>query len=241
MKIYCMLALAFVLLQAGAASAKAQEPPEWLTNAIVRYESSDNHRAICFNSINLPTRTPQDAERIREKLDALGLKYTVIPQGITVALQSLYPATVEEGRAIVRRADELGLSIDIGLGQINIQHPRRHGFAAEDLLDPEFNLLWSRKLLTDAFKRYGMNWKAVGHYHSPDPERGRLYAWKIYNTARRIEGEKRHGKANRTAEGNNGVLDAGGIRDGNGQRQTGETIPIKIPEAGQHRPAGEKP
>ncbi len=241
MKIYCMLALSLFLLQAGTANAQAQDPPAWLTNAIVSFESSGNHRAICFNTTALRTPTPEDAARIRQGLDAIGLKYSVTPAKITVRLQSLYPATVEEARSIVQKADALGLSIDIGLGQINIQHPRKHGFAPENLLDPEFNLRWCRKLLADELKRHGQNWRAVGHYHSPDPERGRTYAWNIYNMARRIEGEKRHGKANRTSEGNNGIPDAGGIRGGNGQRQTGETLPIKIPETGQRRPASQKP
>ena len=239
MKIYCMLALSLFLLQAG--SANAQEPPAWLTNAIVHFESSGNPRAICFNTLSLRTPSPEDAARIHKELDALGLKYTVRPQGVTVKLQSLYPATEEEGRAIVRKADELGLSIDIGLGQINIQHPRKHGFAAENLLDPEFNLQWCKKLLADELQRHGRNWRAVGRYHSPDPERGRLYAWNIYNTARRIEGEKGHGKENRPVKGNNGVPDAGGIRGSDGQRQTGANIELQIPEAGQHRPDGEKP
>lgn len=241
MKIYCTLALVLVLFQSGTASANAQEPPAWLTNAIVRFESSGNPRAICFNTISLPTPTPKDAARIRRELDALGLKYAAASSKITVELQSLYPATEEEGRRLVKRADALGLSIDIGLGQINIQHPRKHGFAAEDLMDPDVNLRWCRKLLADELRRHGPNWRAVGYYHSPDPERGRRYAWSIYNTARRIEGEKRHGKANRTVERNHGIPDAGGIRGSDGQRQTGANIPVKIPEVGQHRPAGEKP
>ena len=241
MKIYCMLALAFTLFQAGTASANAQEPPEWLTSAIVRHESAGNPRAICFNKIALPTPTQEEASRIRFELDALGLKYTVNPSEITVQLQSLHPATDEEGRRIVKKTDKLGLSIDIGLGQINIQHPRKHGFEPERLLDPEFNMYWCKKLLADEIQRHGMSWLAVGYYHSPDPERGRLYAWLVYNAARRVEGEKQYGKANRKTEGNHGIPDAGGIRGSNSQRQPGENIPVKIPETGQHRPDGTKP
>ena len=239
MKIYCMLALAFTLFQAVTASA--QEPPVWLTNAIVSHESGGKAWAICVNKTTLPTPTPEDATRIRRELDALGLSYSVNPSSIAVQLKSLYPATMEAGREIVRKADELGLSIDIGLGQINNQHPRRHGFSAEKLLDPDFNMQWCRKILSEELERHGLNWRAVGYYHSPNPERGRLYAWKIYNIARRIEGEKNYGKANRAIEGDHSVPDAGGVRGSDGQRQAGENFPVKVPETGQHRADGEKP
>ncbi len=241
MRIYCILALAFALLQGGTATANAQDPPEWLTKAIISHESAGNPRAICFNKITLLTPTPEEAARISQELDALGLQYTVRPKGITVDLQSLRPATVEDGRRIVRKADELGLSIDIGLGQINIQHPRRHGFDAEKLLEPDFNKEWCRKLLAGALTRHGQNWRAVGFYNSPEPERGRVYEWLISYAARRIEGENPHGKVHGTTQRDHGVPDAGGIRRGNGQRQAGEDFPVKVPETGQHRPTSEKP
>lgn len=48
----------------------------------------------------------------------------------------------------------------------------RYGIDPLSLLDPAINESWGTWILAEEIARYGLNWKAVGKYHSPDPERG---------------------------------------------------------------------
>lgn len=58
---------------------------------------------------------------------------------------------------------------------------------------------WGKWILAEEIGRHGLNWKAVGKYHSPDPERGRQYAWLVYRhyagqRASKISKEAPHAK-----------------------------------------------
>ena len=45
---------------------------------------------------------------------------------------------------------------------------------------PATNERWRKWILAEEIAQRGLNWKAVGKYHSPDTERGRQYAWLVY-------------------------------------------------------------
>ena len=102
------------------------------------------------------------------------------PLAVNVAGKSFYPATREEAENIIREAQAAGKSYDVGLMQINSWWIDRYDIPAENLLDPVFNAEWGKKILTGEISRNGLNWQAVGKYHSPDQERGRRYAWLVY-------------------------------------------------------------
>ena len=102
------------------------------------------------------------------------------PFVINVAGKDHYPASREDALLIIRQAQAAGKSYDVGLFQINSWWIDRYGLAPEILLDPAINLQWGLFILSQEIARHGLNWKAVGKYHSPDRERGRRYAWKIY-------------------------------------------------------------
>ena len=65
--------------------------------------------------------------------------------------------------------------------QINNWWMNRFGIDPVSLLDPDVNEAWGKRILAEEIARHGLNWQAVGKYHSPDSERCRQYAWRIYH------------------------------------------------------------
>ncbi|GFH63435.1 MAG: putative type IV secretion system component virB1 [Candidatus Desulfovibrio kirbyi] len=102
------------------------------------------------------------------------------PLAVNVAGKDYYPATREEAIQIIRQAQAAGKSYDVGLHQINRYWIDKYSISPERSLDPEINRQWATAILEDEITRHGLNWKAIGKYHSPDIERGRRYAWLIY-------------------------------------------------------------
>lgn len=107
------------------------------------------------------------------------------------ALFGIHPALL---RAIARqessmRPDALNKatyngSVDTGVMQINSgwwPTLRENGIDPESLKDPCTNIAVGTWILARAVQRHGMDWKAVGAYHSPTPARQEAYAAKIRN------------------------------------------------------------
>lgn len=102
------------------------------------------------------------------------------PFVVNVAGHDLRADNAAQALDYIRRAEEGGKSYDVGLMQINNQWFPRLGITAEELLDPARNVEIGVQILADEVKRHGMTWLAVGKYHSPNLERGRQYAWRVY-------------------------------------------------------------
>ncbi|CAK7031494.1 MULTISPECIES: lytic transglycosylase domain-containing protein [unclassified Desulfovibrio] len=102
------------------------------------------------------------------------------PLAVNVAGKSHYPATREEAENLIREALTAGKSFDVGKMQINNWWMKRFSIDPFSLLDPDVNEAWGKRILAEEIARHGLNWQAVGKYHSPDPERGRQYAWLVY-------------------------------------------------------------
>ena len=102
------------------------------------------------------------------------------PFTVNIAGRSYYPATREKAKQLIQKAIAAGLSFDVGKMQINSWWMERYDIDPLSLLDPAINESWGTWILAEEIARYGLNWKAVGKYHSPDPERGRRYAWLVY-------------------------------------------------------------
>jgi len=102
------------------------------------------------------------------------------PLAVNVAGKSFYPATREEAERLIREALAAGKSFDVGKMQINFWWMKRFSIDPFSLLDPDVNEAWGKRILSEEIARHGLNWKAVGKYHSPDLERGRQYAWLVY-------------------------------------------------------------
>lgn len=77
-------------------------------------------------------------------------------------------------------------SIDVGPMQVNsiwLSHPGliRANIAMADLRHPCTNIFVGAWILSDLFRKHGVNWEAVGRYNSATPWRRSRYAWMVYN------------------------------------------------------------
>ena len=157
------------------------------------------------------------------------------PLAVNVAGKSYYPTTRAEAEAIIRQAQAAGKSFDVGLMQINSWWMERYGIPPASLLDPAVNRVWGEWILTREIARHGLNWRAVGKYHSPDVERGRRYAWFVYlhyagqGALQTTTEVPRH--AHQTSNTQN-LPDAGGVRRNPGIRPQGRVITFDLQQTG---------
>lgn len=165
------------------------------------------------------------------------------PLAVNVAGESYYPATRTEAEAIIQQAQAAGKSFDVGQMQINSWWMDRYNIPPASLLDPTVNRAWGEWILTQEIVRHGLNWRAVGRYHSPDEERGRRYTWLVY---RHYAG---HGALRTTTEVPNAqqtldtqnVPDAGRVRHNPGIRPQGRIITFDLQQADLPGNARSKP
>ena len=170
-------------------------------------------------------------------LEAIGIQESGLnPLAVNVAGKAHYPSSREEAVRIVRQAQAERKSFDVGLYQINSWWMERYGISPESLLDPETNRQWAMFVLNREIARHGLNWKAVGKYHSPDTERGRRYAWKIYRQYVDMAGHKE--ADNGKAHGDQKLSDPGGIQRHSGVRPQGRIVPFDLQQAGMPRHSG---
>ncbi len=86
--------------------------------------------------------------------------------------RSRQEAASELGRILGR-----GISVDIGLAQINSAWHGHRVKSLYDLLEPRTNLTVAAQILNEQFRRYPKNaFRAIGAYHSMTPERSIRYA-----------------------------------------------------------------
>ncbi|MDL2209705.1 lytic transglycosylase domain-containing protein [Desulfovibrio sp. OttesenSCG-928-I05] len=211
-----VLAIALVCLVPFTAAAKAY-PPE-----------AQHHRQV-----------PEWLEEALTKHES-----RLNPNALNINGVSYFPATRADALILLRGAvADNARSFDVGLWQVNNWWCGQFGIDPEDLLDPEYNELWGRWVLAEEISRHGLTWKAVGKYHSPDDEKGRAYAWRVFRAADK-EKVKAWFEGQRNAKQKNArfnVPDGRGISGSKGERRQGGLIPIKIPTPDQHGPASKKP
>lgn len=156
------------------------------------------------------------------------------PLAVNIAGKSYYPITREDAEQLIRKAIAAGQSFDVGKLQINSWWMERLGIDPFSLLDPAINERWGKWILAEEITRHGLNWKAVGKYHSPDPERGRQYAWRIY---RHYEGQRAsHSKqeashAEQEIRSQN-LSNAKGTRTDQGIGQQSGPVPLHVQQKG---------
>lgn len=155
------------------------------------------------------------------------------PLAVNIAGKSYYPATREDAKRLIREALAAGKSFDVGKMQINNWWMELLGIDPFSLLDPAINEHWGKWILAEEISRHGLNWKAVGKYHSPDPERGRQYAWLVYRhyaglRASKITEVSRADKETHTPN----LSDSRGTRADQGVGQQGGPVPLHVQQKG---------
>ena len=174
-------------------------------------------------------------------LDAIGIQESGMkPLAVNVAGKDYYPATSAEAVKIIQEAQAAGKSFDVGMYQINSWWMERYGISPESLLDPTINRQWGMFILSREIARHGLNWKAVGKYHSPDMERGRRYAWKIYRHYTDMAGGKEadNGKAEHSSQK---LSDPGGVQRHSGVSPQGRVVTFDLQQTGVPRHSGAEP
>ncbi len=82
----------------------------------------------------------------------------------------------EKAVAMAKQADAEGRSFDSGIMQVNNFWLKKYGIPLEVAFDPLANIYLGSWILKQEIDRHGLNWQAVGAYHSPNEARGRRYA-----------------------------------------------------------------
>lgn len=104
------------------------------------------------------------------------------PWAVNIAGNSLYYNNKEEVLAAARRAKKENKAFDLGVMQVSSYWLNRLNLRAEDVLEPRLNILLGNWILAQEIKRFGLNWKAIGSYHTPlhrNPARARAYADRV--------------------------------------------------------------
>lgn len=107
------------------------------------------------------------------------------PWVINIAGQDYHPQSREEALRFIYTARARGLSHDIGVMQINNWWLKQLNLSPETVIEPRNNALIGTWILAQEIRRHGYNWKAVGAYHSPNPQRALRYAHVVLRRARR--------------------------------------------------------
>ena len=156
------------------------------------------------------------------------------PLAVNVAGKSYYPATKEEAENIIRQAQAAGKSYDVGIMQINSWWIERLGIEPFSLLERATNEHWGKWILKEEITRHGLNWQAVGKYHSPVPERGRRYAWLVYyhyasQGASNTQKEAPHAEQETHSKN---ILNTGRTRQNQGISQQSGVVPVHFQQKG---------
>jgi soluble lytic murein transglycosylase-like protein len=101
------------------------------------------------------------------------------PYVLNLAGKDVYPDSREKALKIAERAERRGISFDVGIMQINSYWIRKYRIPLPLLLQPRSNIYMGCWILKQEINRYGLNWQAVGRYHSPT-------AWRAADYARRV-------------------------------------------------------
>ena len=154
------------------------------------------------------------------------------PLAVNVAGKSYRPADRQEAEKIIRMAQAQGKSFDVGIMQINSQWHKKWQIDPVTLLDPERNIRLGICILREKIRRYGLNWLAVGKYYSPNLERGRQYAWRVFRFLPGGHLEKTHANRKSQIKHTDILHDSRRIWRNRGIQPKGRHITFRVREAG---------
>lgn len=101
------------------------------------------------------------------------------PWSLNVAGQSFRFDSKEAALSAAQKALTGGKSFDTGIMQVNNFWLKKYGIDLETAFDPLANIYLGGFILRQEIERLGLNAKAIGAYHSPNPDKARVYADKV--------------------------------------------------------------
>ncbi len=107
------------------------------------------------------------------------------PWAVNIAGKSYSPDSKEAALALLESRGK-GKSYDVGFMQVNVQWLRRLKISPSTAIEPVNNAWLGVWILAHAIREHGLNWKAVGVYHSPTPARQKRYIVAINRQYRKI-------------------------------------------------------
>ncbi len=177
-----------LLLLLACADATAQTRPakhaEWLCEPLIR--AAEQAEGIPPGLLLAIGRAESGVETSWGRV--------VWPWALNIAGRSIFAETRE---AALRQADESIRSdprrfVDLGCLQVNFQYHREWLKEPEHVLDPQWNVAYGARLLRNLAAQHGSWEKAVGFYHSANPQRQAVY---LANVARNYCGAETRGAA----------------------------------------------
>lgn len=97
------------------------------------------------------------------------------PWALNIEGESYFFDTKEDAMEAAQAAYDAGRSFDCGLMQVNSFWLKKYDIPLEAIFDPLTNIYMGGFILREEIKRHGENAKAIGAYHSPNPDRARAY------------------------------------------------------------------
>lgn len=101
------------------------------------------------------------------------------PLVVNIAGKDYYPKTLEYALKLCEIAEESQLQYDVGLMQINRYWIHKYRIPVRVLFNPADNIHMGCFILNNEIRKHGLNWKAVGRYHSRTAWRAKNYVSKI--------------------------------------------------------------
>lgn len=169
-----LVATVVALLAAGASAQSRQKPHgEWLCEPLIR--AAERTEGIPSGLLLAIGRAESGVDTSWGRL--------VWPWALNIAGRSVFAPTRDEA---LRQASESLRSdprrfVDLGCLQVNWQYHREWLKEPANVLDPEWNVAYAARLLRNLAAEHGSWEKAVGFYHSANPQRQAVY---LANVAR---------------------------------------------------------
>lgn len=101
------------------------------------------------------------------------------PWSLDVAGRSFYFDNKKDALSTAQKALTDGKSFDAGLMQVNNFWLKKYNIDLETAFDPLANIYLGGFILRQEIERLGLKAEAIGAYHSPNPDKARVYADKV--------------------------------------------------------------
>jgi len=105
------------------------------------------------------------------------------PYAINVQGMPYFAKSMEDAKEIIKQNTDRGITnIDVGLAQVNLRWHGKNFADLTQIIEPQSNLTYAAKLLTDLYSQHKCWHKAVRIYHSGNPVYYKKYSRKILIT-----------------------------------------------------------
>lgn len=182
--------MVFFLVFSPAGVFAASMAKKQITNkktSILEFESKKDPFAPMFKEVAQHWDIPQEWTEAIAQAESRRHPWTLNIEG-----KGFYFETKDAALTAAQNALESGKSFDCGIMQVNSFWLKKYNIPLEAVFDPLANIYLGGFILKGEIKRHGFNSKAIGAYHSPNPDKARNYANIILGLLNEPSAEKIH-------------------------------------------------